>query len=753
MAPFAVRMAVLCQALAALAAAEKPRDGPTYEQWKGNRSAEASQAAADVAREKKMAAVNKVTDLLKTLQAKVLVDGEKEAAAYNKFSCFCKDTSKEKTEEIEKGTDEQASLSSTIEGLSTKRNSLDTSIAALQKDIEGAQKEMKAATEARALEHKEYSKNEADLSGALSALEGAIETVKASKAPLSLAQLQAVSKTAREASLLAGALGLGGAKAKRPAGFLQQAPDVPMEDYKFHSDDIIKTLEKLLRDFRAEKNDVDAAEVKAVAQHESFMQERSDFVKQRNVELAEAQKAKEVTAEEIARHSSELSTVSAELLDDKQYLSELSTMCANKAKTWDQRSKVRQDELFALEAAIAVVGNYVRTRTSAATIRFAQQGVSLRLAEAVAEDPQSMEAVEAEAEAADAGAAPVLLQGSREIRHATRNRQPGADGAQLVAEMLRSRGLELKSPLLSSLATRISEDPFAKVKQLIQELIERLLQEAGNQANQKGWCNKSIADAKQKRQYAAAAVEHLNGEMAELEAERDTLNEELKVLGSQIQDLKDSVAKANQMRAEEKATNTATVIEAKAGRLATEQAMQILYRFYRTADNNATVALSLSQGPFEDAPDAAFKNGEAYHGAQGEAGGIMGMLEVIKSDFQRTVQETEQAELEAYQEHLEFTTESGKSLATKTVAEKEKTKYKDAAEDKLSIADEDLDSQTTILQTSIRELMELKPVCIDTGMSYAERVARREDEISALNKALCILGAYEKYGPDGTGDC
>ena len=45
--------------------------------------------------------------------------------------------------------------------------------------------------------------------------------------------------------------------------------------------------------------------------------------------------------------------------------------------------------------------------------------------------------------------------------------------------------------------------------------------------------------------------------------------------------------------------------------------------------------------------------------------------------------------------------------------------------------------------------MELKPTCIDTGMSQEERVARREDEIE---KALCVLYAYAEYGPEGAGD-
>jgi len=49
----------------------------------------------------------------------------------------------------------------------------------------------------------------------------------------------------------------------------------------------------------------------------------------------------------------------------------------------------------------------------------------------------------------------------------------------------------------------------------------------------------------------------------------------------------------------------------------------------------------------------------------------------------------------------------------------------------------------------LKELQQLKPACIATGMSYADRVARRRDEIDALQNALCILEAYAEYGPDG----
>merc|ERR1712196_320449 len=113
----------------------------------------------------------------------------------------------------------------------------------------------------------------------------------------------------------------------------------------------------------------------------------------------------------------------------------------------------------------------------------------------------------------------------------------------------------------------------------------------------------------------------------------------------------------------------------------------------------------------------------------GETGGILGMLDVIKSDFERTISETEKAEAEAAADHLEFMTKSSMSLAEKTMAHKQKTTEKEDAVEKINTANDSLDSQSATLDEAINELLELKPVCVDTGMSYEERVARREDEI------------------------
>merc|ERR1719235_1504100 len=274
---------------------------------------------------------------------------------------------------------------------------------------------MEKATKKSDAALKVYTTNSEDLKGALYALTEAIKVLKSSKTP-SLVQLQSIGKTVQRAALMADALGLGGASVQKAATFFLQQGDVPveMEDYKFHSSGIIETLEKLLNDFRKTKADVDADEVERVQKYDMFMQDKTDFVKAKTLAMEEAKQQRDQKIEDIGTASQELTTVSADLLDDQRYLDELNTLCSDKAKTWDQRTKLRANELTAITQATGIVKATVVEKTQSSTIRFAQTGTVLRLADAVTGSDSAMEAIEAEAEMSES---PSFLQKQSVRKH------------------------------------------------------------------------------------------------------------------------------------------------------------------------------------------------------------------------------------------------------------------------------------------------------------------------------------------------
>merc|ERR1719172_480472 len=237
--------------------------------------------------------------------------------------------------------------------------------------------------------------------------------------------------------------------------------------------------------------------------------------------------------------------------------------------------------------------------------------------------------------------------------------------------IFKTAGKKFKSPVLSTLAIKVAEDPFVKIKGMIQEMIEKLLEEEADEANHKGWCDEEISKTVKDRDYRLADIEALHASLEELNARAEKLTLEKAELEEQIATLNSDYTNQTAARAEEKSENEYTVDEAKDGVSAIKQALEILSHFYGEAAK-ATVEEGFIQQPSveDDAPDAGFDG--AYTGAQGSSTGIVGMMEVILGDFERTISDTEELEASQKKEHLEFMTETGKSKAEKEMAESEK---------------------------------------------------------------------------------
>ena len=129
----------------------------------------------------------------------------------------------------------------------------------------------------------------------------------------------------------------------------------------------------------------------------------------------------------------------------------------------------------------------------------------------------------------------------------------------------------------------------------------------------------------------------------------------------------------------------------------------------------------------------------AYKGKQSGSKAIIGLLEVIKSDFERTVRTTEASEKKSQAEFVladrDLRSDTGGKETKEELDKQDHKTTLSTIESKFA----DLQTNMDLVDKANAELEELKPVCIDTGMSYTERVEKREEEIAALNNALCLL--------------
>jgi len=181
------------------------------------------------------------------------------------------------------------------------------------------------------------------------------------------------------------------------------------------------------------------------------------------------------------------------------------------------------------------------------------------------------------------------------------------------------------------------------------------------------------------------------------------------------------------------------VKDAEEGEAAVDQAIDILSHFYGAAAKATVLA---QQSPDDEAPDAGFDG--AYTGSQSASTGIMGMLEVIKGDFARTIKETKAAEAQAQQDFIEFERETKMSITTKETGLDHTDRELTETNDAISTAGDELRTQQGLLDAAVETWEKLIPGCIaDPGMSYEERVQRRNAEVQALKDAYCILSNEE----------
>merc|ERR1719506_2287948 len=91
------------------------------------------------------------------------------------------------------------------------------------------------------------------------------------------------------------------------------------------------------------------------------------------------------------------------------------------------------------------------------------------------------------------------------------------------------------------------------------------------------------------------------------------------------------------------------------------------------------------------------------------------------------------------EEYKTFMFESEKDQALKQNEMKHKTEKKTQKESALHSAQEELKLTQEALDKAVAYYEKLKPTCVDSGITYEERVKRREAEMQSLQEALSIL--------------
>jgi hypothetical protein len=683
--------------------------------------------------------VESVLKLLEKLQKQTMEEGKKEAVAYDKFSCFCKEQADEKLYSITKKAEQIAFLGAEIKALTGDITKLNQDIAETNTQVDGLKKTCTEKQEERDADFNAYALTRDDLAAAIRGCNDAIELLKSGKAAGSLIQ------TVMGAAMTHGAIR---ARPDEVEALLQLADPGTAHGSQFHSGAIVEVMQNTLKTFKVNKNDLDAEEAEkkhtfnlAQSARHAQIKALQETLEQSEKEAAEKEQAKQIATEEKTK------TV-ADRTADKTFMDDLTEQCEEKATAWDTRSKTRANELTAIAGAIStlkgeVVGNYgANKHLQLAQVKPHRHGhwewvvdadkpVAEEKKMAVPEDVQDILGDDDD-------------DSTRDVSFLQRRSLLVSPVKKALAYVTKEAST-LKSKTLSNLAfamkSNMRDDHFVKVRSMVKDLIAKLEADAAAEQDQKGWCDDEMKKQTEARDEAIANVEGDLASKTSAESKIAKLTEEINELLIEIAEQKKALNEAQQLRSVESKDNAKTLKDAEAGLAGVKKAMKILKAFY----DNALIQTKKYTPPKADADgntvgDLAPDTFEGdFSGNQDAASGIIGQLDVIKSDFEGTIDATKTAEAEAKDEFSSY-----KSEAESNISEKEGTvesKQAEVTTEKGNFADykDDLSDHLKNKADALGELAKLKPACVDTGSDYAEKVARRNQEIEALKNAYVIL--------------
>jgi len=480
--------------------------------------------------------------------------------------------------------------------------------------------------------------------------------------------------------------------------------------YEFQAQGVVDMLSHLNEKFFTEREALEKKELEDVHAFSVLQQDLNTQVKGATEAREEKKVAKSKSLQAAADAKGDLQDTIGTRDDDMKYLADLTATCDEKATAFEKRQHLRSEELTAVRKAIEILSSDSVSGASEKHL-------------------------------------PQLLQVHKKHAALVQLRSSSASPAQeRVAKYLKEQGLRLNSRVLSTIAMRMTVDPFKKVKKMVKDLIVKLMEQANEEADHKGWCDMELGTNANTREEKTTSVETLTAEIDELQASVAKLAEDIAGLADEIKLLDEDVAKATEIRTAENAKNTVAIKDAQEAQKAIDSALDTLNDFYGQAAQATALVQPSKPSLLQDHKGHGKQPeifDEPYKGMGGENGGVIGMLEVIDADFQHLESSAKAQEDEAQKEYQEFMDDSKVNKAKKQSDFDHKSGMKQNQEQALQERKKDLAGTQEELNAANAYFDKLKGSCMAQPESYEERVARRKEEIESLQEALKILQGEE----------
>lgn len=675
--------------------------------------AAAAAAALPVAAGSQVGPVTKVIEMLESMATKAKSGKQEEATQWAAYKQYCTDAEGAKQTGVKEMNLQIEALQASIQKHGVDIEDLGIAIVDHKADIEEYKNSTINATATRKAEREAYETMHQDYSESVTACQQAIGVLASQNYKRSgqaaaflervMASAQVPPKARRVLTLYLAQTG------EEPDPLSVTAPSA--HAYEFQSSAILDMLKELKTKFADEMRALEKAQLEKRHAYEMLAQDYRSSLAAAEHEAAKKEKMKGDVEVALADAEGQLTSVSAARDADLKFLEDLQGTCQQKSSDVEARQKLRGDEIEALTGAIEILKGEAVSGAAKEHLRSLLE-----------------------------------RQGRGAPSRGTSLVQAGGGGAAAerlsrAAAYLEARAAKIGSSVLVASAARAREDPFGKVKKMLQDLIERLQAQEAEEAEHKAWCDGELEVNGQTRDTKTKEVELLHSTIDGLQNDIAILERDIAKLSEAVAQLQKAIAEAEELRTKERAENQDTIAEAVEAQGLVSQAVSMLKEFYDTAAASTAFAQNGRAARSGKAPatfDAPYSGLPAA-----DRNNIFAFLEVIQSDFARLESETTNAENTAQQEHDDFMGASQEDKAQKEADVKRQR-------DELVTKKEDLDTSSTNLDMAQSELDaaleyydKLRPSCIgteETGTSdYSTRVQRREEEIASLREALAIM--------------
>jgi chromosome segregation ATPase len=662
--------------------------------------------------------IRRVVTMLQQMTNKIEAEGKKEKALFEKFMCYCDTGVADLQQAISAAETKIPQLENDIKALDEALGGLAGDIEKAKADRAEAKQAVATATALREKEATIYAKDSGEYKTNIAAMKKAIDLI--SKGMEGSAFLQ----TSQGALLRKLSIDIEMSAADRDVltSFLSGAQK---SDYAPRSGEIVGILKQMTDTMEGDLADITGTEESAIANFDSLVKAKQSQIEALTKEIEEKLARVGNDGVKLSEMKEDLEDTQETLKEDKQFLAELEKGCATKQGEWDERCKMRTEELLAL----------------ADTIKILNDDDALELFKKTLPSPALLE----------------LKVTAKEVR------------SQAVAALATKQHKDFRLDLIS-LAMKGGKVSMDKVIKMIDQMVDLLKKEQTDDDAKKEECEKLIDEQEDHMKELDVVIGDLEKDKAETTESLATTKDEIAALSEGIEELDKQVATATENRQEEHEDYTVALAANTAAVELIGFAKNRMNKFYNpkmykappkrelseeeriTLNMGGTLAPTAAPGGIagtgialtqKSAPPPPPETWGAYSKKSEESNGVLTMMDMLVADLEKEITEMEFEEKDSQAEYEQFIDDSKEKRIqdSKSLADKESNKAE--AEDQL----EKLGSQ---ILTKMKEHMAVQDTLKQTHaecdwllQNFDTRKEARSGEVDSLKKAKAVLSGAD----------